>query len=718
MLLRAHTFVFRYFFGIFCCLVFAAFASAQLTTVSGTVTDVNLIPYVNGSIKMQLVINGAAVSGQPTVTLSNQAQCVSSGFGSAPCQVPFQGTVGPFALSSTGSFTVNLQDNTLVTPVGTQWLFTVTIAPGELPPVGFGPQTCIAPITISGASQSVSVALSAACPALTRLSSTTGVGGGAGVTSFSYAQTGLDQVISGAVSTPSTTPLLTLTAQPTQPGFALMGPVPTPSGTNPSFETSVVNAATASTTVTVSGTPANAPTAAIFTVFCSDGSHAVAPTPGTWSTIDNSVNLINGAIYASNLATGARISPSTACTSSSTWVSSIGFFGGSFSSVPHSATINTSCGVTCYTGTLGPLTAGNLILVVAEYASSTTNVSNPTVTDSAGNTYIKVATAFQPSASGIGHFIFVAQFVAIGTPTITVNGNEITTGLNVRAYEISGLTSFYSGPNGPYTFRQITQNDIVGTPLLWANLLPGTNASSGTFAQTGGTVDFSGSTAFKNPVSAGAAPTADGALATNSSTHTLNFGSNGATVNVAAASTGAAGTGTTCAAGSAVTAVSTTAAPTCTALIGSGTGGVSISNQQFTSLGANVNVGNSATTVMSLSVTMPASGCPCRVRIDYGLYLTFPNTNVSAWAFWTNDGTAGSTHTMASLQTGQSNAATGARTSANAGGYSQVTYANGANVTFTLFGQGTGATTMTVEAAPQVGSGTNSWMQAIVQTSN
>lgn len=153
--------------------IFAALpAAAQLTTVSGTVTDSSNLPYSGAQIKMQLVTTaGSPVTGQPTVTVSNQAQCVSGGFGSAPCQVPFQGTVGPFALSSTGSFTVNLQDNTLVTPAASQWLFSISLSPGEPPPVGFGPQSCSAQVTISGASQSVSTALSAACPLLTRITS-------------------------------------------------------------------------------------------------------------------------------------------------------------------------------------------------------------------------------------------------------------------------------------------------------------------------------------------------------------------------------------------------------------------------------------------------------------------------------------------------------------------------------------------------------------------
>lgn len=105
---------------------------------------------------------------------------------------------------------------------------------------------------------------------------------------------------------------------------------------------------------------------------------------------------------------------------------------------------------------------------------------------------------------------------------------------------------------------------------LWSSITAATNANAGTFAATGNTWDFSGATSFKVPVAGGAAPTADGTIADNSTTHGLNFGSNGNTLNVAVASTGAGGTGTTCAANSAVTAVSNTAAPTCTQLTGGG----------------------------------------------------------------------------------------------------------------------------------------------------
>lgn len=137
-------------------------ASGQLTNVSATVTDGNGIPYANGTVKAQIVFTaGGAATGQPTVTVSSAQQCASAGKGSAPCQIEFSGTVGPFTLDATGSFNVALQDNVLVTPAATQWLFTIQ-HPGEGPPYGTGPISFTSQITITGASQSISATLSAA----------------------------------------------------------------------------------------------------------------------------------------------------------------------------------------------------------------------------------------------------------------------------------------------------------------------------------------------------------------------------------------------------------------------------------------------------------------------------------------------------------------------------------------------------------------------------
>jgi len=158
--------------GALCLLALPVYA--QTTLVSATITDPNGLPYAGAQVKAQLVTTGgAAVTGQPTVTVSSNAQCASSGQGSAPCQIPFPGSVGFFSADQKGHFTVVLQDNTLVTPAATEWLFTISEIPGIAPPAGTGPQTFSVAITITGSSQDVSATLSAAAPALSNI-----VGGG------------------------------------------------------------------------------------------------------------------------------------------------------------------------------------------------------------------------------------------------------------------------------------------------------------------------------------------------------------------------------------------------------------------------------------------------------------------------------------------------------------------------------------------------------------
>jgi hypothetical protein len=178
----------KLFLAIAAILSMAATAAAQTTLVTGTVKDLNGVAYAGGTIKAQLVLAGAGVNGTPTVTVTGVQACASSGFGSSPCQVPFSGTDGPVNLDSTGSFSMALQSNNLVTPSGTQWLFSVT-SQGAPPPLGTGPQACTATITITGAAQSVSSNFSA-CPAL-------GNGGGS---SFGSAITYLSPNCSGTVA--------------------------------------------------------------------------------------------------------------------------------------------------------------------------------------------------------------------------------------------------------------------------------------------------------------------------------------------------------------------------------------------------------------------------------------------------------------------------------------------------------------------------------------
>jgi hypothetical protein len=134
------------------CVLFPASSFAQFTTVTATVTDPNGIPYAGGTMSAVLVpgaSGGYRLSGQP-----------------------YSGRVGPLTLDSTGSFTANFGDVTLITPGSPQWQITINSNPGGIPlPLGTGGQTFVytsTGTTISGSSPvSLSVALTALAPKLT-----------------------------------------------------------------------------------------------------------------------------------------------------------------------------------------------------------------------------------------------------------------------------------------------------------------------------------------------------------------------------------------------------------------------------------------------------------------------------------------------------------------------------------------------------------------------
>jgi hypothetical protein len=126
-------------------LLCASMAAAQSrTAVSGTIKDAQGIPYSMSSVSLKLTPN---VTGTPTVA-----------------GVKISST----ALASTninGTFQINLYPNASITPGGTQWQFTVCNKGGIAPPLGTGGKCFVVAITIAGASQDVSVTLSAAAPA-------------------------------------------------------------------------------------------------------------------------------------------------------------------------------------------------------------------------------------------------------------------------------------------------------------------------------------------------------------------------------------------------------------------------------------------------------------------------------------------------------------------------------------------------------------------------
>jgi len=129
-------------------------AAAQFTTVTGTVVDPNGLPYSFGTIVPTLV-----TSASPTL----------NGF-------PYTPPTQPIGLDSTGSFTMQLGDNTVLLPAATKWNFLVCSAVGTIQPAGGKGPVCFslaAPITISGASQSISANLNAVALALSAITSGT-----------------------------------------------------------------------------------------------------------------------------------------------------------------------------------------------------------------------------------------------------------------------------------------------------------------------------------------------------------------------------------------------------------------------------------------------------------------------------------------------------------------------------------------------------------------
>ena len=135
--------------------VCAPIAHAQnFTTVTGTVTDPNGIPYSNATINGLLIPPGSW-------TLGGQ---------------PYAGVLVNTPLDANGSFSANVGSNAAILPASTQWVFTVSIAPGIPLPLGTGPQTfTTGGITISGATQSITAALDSLAPKLTNFA-----GGGPG----------------------------------------------------------------------------------------------------------------------------------------------------------------------------------------------------------------------------------------------------------------------------------------------------------------------------------------------------------------------------------------------------------------------------------------------------------------------------------------------------------------------------------------------------------
>lgn len=121
-------------------------------------------------------------------------------------------------------------------------------------------------------------------------------------------------------------------------------------------------------------------------------------------------------------------------------------------------------------------------------------------------------------------------------------------------------------------------------------------------------------------------------------------------------------------------------------------------------------IGNSDTSWVTKSVTMPLTGCPCRAFVSYSAMYT---AGASGGAnFWVTDGTNNFAETQVIT-----NSAAGISGGASAASFSPVTYANGANITFSGFGNTNSAGGITI-ANPGVSNKQSPWLNVVIFTSN
>lgn len=107
--------------------------------------------------------------------------------------------------------------------------------------------------------------------------------------------------------------------------------------------------------------------------------------------------------------------------------------------------------------------------------------------------------------------------------------------------------------------------------------------------------------------------------------------------------------------------------------------------------------GNSNTTIFTQAVTMPSGGCPCRASVAWWMYLAVTGSGQDV--AYVSDGLG---HGFAGAETATPGSASGF--GLNGAGYSPVTYANGANVTFTLVAAGSHSGSTSVSST-QLGTG-------------
>ena len=163
--------------------------SAQTqTTLTGTITDPNGVPYSGARVTVSLVAGGP---GTPTYTPCNNPN--------AGCQFVLP---GPTTANAAGAFGITEWATSSILPAGST--YTIGVDETGVPlPFGTGAQRCqITGVTFAGSTFDVSGALSAACPALTL---PFGAGGGS---VLSVGSGNLPPLFTTTVTNPTTNPVI------------------------------------------------------------------------------------------------------------------------------------------------------------------------------------------------------------------------------------------------------------------------------------------------------------------------------------------------------------------------------------------------------------------------------------------------------------------------------------------------------------------------------
>lgn len=409
------------------------------------------------------------------------------------------------------------------------------------------------------------------------------------------------------------------------PGTVCAGPIPTANGVNPSFETSFINngGTSLASPATISGAPLTTnPSIALLVTTLGSGSQVNAP-DGTWTLLDF-LGSPGFTIYRKNLASTATLNLSSTFNSggNTSWMDYLFFYGGTFGSIPHTATSSTlTCSAAndqCATATISSVTANNALFMVGlSNSANLCTLCNATITDSLGDTWTKVGSTNTDGGgpAPANSFVYTDQSASAGTHVINLDSHQNTTiiGGCCKVYELAGAAPYFTGASGPPSFRYLTTQDL---------------AIGGVIAQ-------------------------------------------------------------------------------------------SVGASKTVTLSSNVTVTGSDTTVQTITLQAPQSGCPCRALISYSGWANFAGvTNEPDFDFWVFDGT----NKMVPFTSGQSNASTGATTAISASGLSTtgagapVSYLNGVSVTFTLHGIVSSANAGTIQfsyqaAQPTGGSGANSFFQ-------